>query len=171
MLREVRWTRSVTLGWIPSSTNRSPFFLGFRPMAQRAESPPRNVRLSSASSSLRSVHTRHDNLLQLRLLRGDKRLCVHHRCRAQAAITRRPRASCRLGTRVTTSSLSFGECLSICRPPIRILTGSRWTGFLLMNVGELGNFISYAFAPASVVAPLGTVSGRSARSSTVLIRV
>ena len=26
-----------------------------------------------------------------------------------------------------------------------------------MNVGEMGNFISYAFAPASVVAPLGTV--------------
>ncbi|KAI0306940.1 magnesium transporter NIPA-domain-containing protein [Multifurca ochricompacta] len=31
-----------------------------------------------------------------------------------------------------------------------------WFGFLLMNVGETGNFISYAFAPASVVAPLGT---------------
>ncbi|OBZ76123.1 putative magnesium transporter NIPA1 [Grifola frondosa] len=31
-----------------------------------------------------------------------------------------------------------------------------WLGFILMNVGELGNFISYAFAPASVVAPLGT---------------
>ncbi|KXN86366.1 NIPA-like protein 2 [Leucoagaricus sp. SymC.cos] len=31
-----------------------------------------------------------------------------------------------------------------------------WTGFFLMNVGELGNFISYAFAPASIVAPLGT---------------
>ncbi|KJA29659.1 hypothetical protein HYPSUDRAFT_31621 [Hypholoma sublateritium FD-334 SS-4] len=31
-----------------------------------------------------------------------------------------------------------------------------WIGFLLMNVGEMGNFISYAFAPASVVAPLGT---------------
>ncbi|KAH8106309.1 DUF803-domain-containing protein [Cristinia sonorae] len=31
-----------------------------------------------------------------------------------------------------------------------------WLGFLLMNVGEVGNFISYAFAPASVVAPLGT---------------
>ncbi|GBE79366.1 DUF803-domain-containing protein [Sparassis crispa] len=31
-----------------------------------------------------------------------------------------------------------------------------WVGFLLMNVGEMGNFISYAFAPASVVAPLGT---------------
>jgi hypothetical protein len=30
-------------------------------------------------------------------------------------------------------------------------------GFFLMNIGELGNFISYAFAPASVVAPLGTV--------------
>ncbi|KAJ3988123.1 magnesium transporter NIPA-domain-containing protein [Lentinula detonsa] len=31
-----------------------------------------------------------------------------------------------------------------------------WSGFLLMNVGELGNFISYAWAPASIVAPLGT---------------
>ncbi|KAJ7228812.1 magnesium transporter NIPA-domain-containing protein [Mycena pura] len=31
-----------------------------------------------------------------------------------------------------------------------------WLGFALMNVGELGNFISYAWAPASVVAPLGT---------------
>ncbi|KAF8639988.1 hypothetical protein AX17_001234 [Amanita inopinata Kibby_2008] len=31
-----------------------------------------------------------------------------------------------------------------------------WLGFLLMNVGEAGNFISYAYAPASVVAPLGT---------------
>lgn len=30
-----------------------------------------------------------------------------------------------------------------------------------MNVGESGNFISYAFAPASVVAPLGTVNGFS----------
>lgn len=37
---------------------------------------------------------------------------------------------------------------------------ARWLGFLLMNVGETGNFISYAFAPASVVAPLGTVSVR-----------
>ncbi|KAG6911689.1 hypothetical protein DXG01_007939 [Tephrocybe rancida] len=32
-----------------------------------------------------------------------------------------------------------------------------WLGFFLMNVGETGNFISYAWAPASVVAPLGTV--------------
>lgn len=31
-----------------------------------------------------------------------------------------------------------------------------WLGFSLMNIGELGNFISYAFAPASIVAPLGT---------------
>ncbi|KAG5733984.1 NIPA-like protein 2 [Termitomyces sp. T112] len=31
-----------------------------------------------------------------------------------------------------------------------------WSGFFLMNIGETGNFISYAWAPASVVAPLGT---------------
>ena len=41
---------------------------------------------------------------------------------------------------------------------ILILVIDRWTGFLLMNIGETGNFISYAFAPASMVAPLGTVS-------------
>jgi hypothetical protein len=39
-----------------------------------------------------------------------------------------------------------------------ILALVRWIGFLLMNIGEIGNFISYGFAPASVVAPLGTVS-------------
>lgn len=32
-----------------------------------------------------------------------------------------------------------------------------WLGMVLIAVGEGGNFLSYAFAPASVVAPLGTV--------------
>ncbi|KAF7331959.1 DUF803 domain membrane protein [Mycena kentingensis (nom. inval.)] len=31
-----------------------------------------------------------------------------------------------------------------------------WLGFLFINIGELGNFVSYAYAPASIVAPLGT---------------
>ncbi|KAG9052998.1 hypothetical protein FS842_008916 [Serendipita sp. 407] len=33
-----------------------------------------------------------------------------------------------------------------------------WLGFVLMNIGEFGNFLSYAYAPASLVAPLGTVA-------------
>ncbi|KDN38179.1 hypothetical protein RSAG8_09682, partial [Rhizoctonia solani AG-8 WAC10335] len=33
-----------------------------------------------------------------------------------------------------------------------------WFGFALMNVGEVGNFLSYAYAPASLVAPLGAVA-------------
>ncbi|RSH78392.1 uncharacterized protein EHS24_002117 [Apiotrichum porosum] len=33
-----------------------------------------------------------------------------------------------------------------------------WFGLGLMAVGEAGNFLSYGFAPASVVAPLGTVA-------------
>ncbi|CAG8433534.1 6731_t:CDS:2 [Ambispora gerdemannii] len=33
-----------------------------------------------------------------------------------------------------------------------------WLGVLLMLTGEVGNFIAYAFAPASLVAPLGTVA-------------
>ena len=32
-----------------------------------------------------------------------------------------------------------------------------WIGLLMISIGEGGNFLSYAFAPASVVAPLGTV--------------
>lgn len=35
-------------------------------------------------------------------------------------------------------------------------SGWWWTGILLMAVGETGNFLAYAFAPASVVATLGT---------------
>ncbi|SNX83538.1 uncharacterized protein MEPE_02245 [Melanopsichium pennsylvanicum] len=33
-----------------------------------------------------------------------------------------------------------------------------WLGLSLMTVGEAGNFISYGFAPASLVAPLGAVA-------------
>ncbi|XP_074642140.1 NIPA-like protein 2 [Tubulanus polymorphus] len=33
-----------------------------------------------------------------------------------------------------------------------------WLGLLLMVLGELGNFSAYGFAPASLVAPLGTVT-------------
>ena len=44
-----------------------------------------------------------------------------------------------------------------CRYHLSAHKNDRWLGFLLMNIGELGNFISYAFAPASLVAPLGTV--------------
>ncbi|OQR69377.1 magnesium transporter NIPA2 isoform 2 [Tropilaelaps mercedesae] len=33
-----------------------------------------------------------------------------------------------------------------------------WTGLFLMGVGELANFAAYAFAPASLVTPLGALS-------------
>ncbi|KAI9137912.1 magnesium transporter [Paraphysoderma sedebokerense] len=33
-----------------------------------------------------------------------------------------------------------------------------WFGFILMICGEFGNFLAYGFAPASVVAPLGTIA-------------
>nr|XP_031858329.1 uncharacterized protein CI109_006300 [Kwoniella shandongensis]KAA5525401.1 hypothetical protein CI109_006300 [Kwoniella shandongensis] len=33
-----------------------------------------------------------------------------------------------------------------------------WAGMVLIAIGEGGNFLSYGFAPASVVAPLGTVA-------------
>ncbi|KAN0065454.1 hypothetical protein ACQY0O_001290 [Thecaphora frezii] len=33
-----------------------------------------------------------------------------------------------------------------------------WLGIALMTIGECGNFISYGFAPASLVAPLGAVA-------------
>ena len=33
-----------------------------------------------------------------------------------------------------------------------------WIGFVLMVFGEIGNFSAYGFAPASLVAPLGTTT-------------
>lgn len=33
-----------------------------------------------------------------------------------------------------------------------------WMGFLLMGIGELANFIAYAFAPATLITPLGALS-------------
>ena len=33
-----------------------------------------------------------------------------------------------------------------------------WCGITLMVLGEVGNFMAYGFAPASVVAPLGTTT-------------
>jgi len=33
-----------------------------------------------------------------------------------------------------------------------------WIGLLIMGVGELANFVAYAFAPASLVTPLGALS-------------
>jgi magnesium transporter len=33
-----------------------------------------------------------------------------------------------------------------------------WVGLLLMTLGETGNFLAYAYAPATLVAPLGAVS-------------
>ena len=40
-----------------------------------------------------------------------------------------------------------------------------WVGMLLICCGEFGNFLSYGFAPASVVAPLGTVVSTPLRSA------
>lgn len=33
-----------------------------------------------------------------------------------------------------------------------------WVGFVLMSIGECGNFLAYGFAPASIVSPLGVVA-------------
>lgn len=33
-----------------------------------------------------------------------------------------------------------------------------WGGIFLMTIGELGNFLAYGFAPASIVSPLGVVA-------------
>ena len=33
-----------------------------------------------------------------------------------------------------------------------------WIGMLLMAIGETGNFLAYAYAPATLVAPLGSIS-------------
>lgn len=44
---------------------------------------------------------------------------------------------------------------------LRVITYMRFdyrVGIVLMVLGEIGNFSAYAFAPASLVAPLGTTT-------------
>lgn len=41
---------------------------------------------------------------------------------------------------------------------VNILLFAKQTGMILMALGEMGNFGAYFFAPASLVAPLGTVT-------------
>eukprot|EP00286_Rhodomonas_abbreviata_P010622 CAMPEP_0181343662 /NCGR_PEP_ID=MMETSP1101-20121128/31716_1 /TAXON_ID=46948 /ORGANISM="Rhodomonas abbreviata, Strain Caron Lab Isolate" /LENGTH=146 /DNA_ID=CAMNT_0023455327 /DNA_START=17 /DNA_END=454 /DNA_ORIENTATION=- len=43
-----------------------------------------------------------------------------------------------------------------------------WAGFILMALGEVGNFLAYGMAPASLVSPLGAVA---VVSNAVLSRV
>lgn len=45
-------------------------------------------------------------------------------------------------------------------PPDQLYLSSPywWVGFVLMTVGECGNFLAYGFAPASIVSPLGVVA-------------
>lgn len=86
------------------------------------------------------------------------------------------RCACRWGSRPR------GTVPSVCVPPLRnrsrsppqkyshlslagnkdsrvyYKTKSWWCGLLLTLLGELGVFVSYAFAPLSLVAPLGAVS-------------
>lgn len=44
---------------------------------------------------------------------------------------------------------------SFCAPGSYLRSGTWWIGIVLMVFGEIGNFVAYGFAPASVVAPLG----------------
>ncbi|EGG05386.1 uncharacterized protein MELLADRAFT_88080 [Melampsora larici-populina 98AG31] len=61
-------------------------------------------------------------------------------------------ASPRYASQANSSNLDSSSKLSYLRSPIW------WLGILLMTGGELCNFLSYGFAPASLVAPLGTVA-------------
>uniref|UniRef100_H2YYE4 NIPA-like protein 2 n=1 Tax=Ciona savignyi TaxID=51511 RepID=H2YYE4_CIOSA len=47
---------------------------------------------------------------------------------------------------------------SLCGPNSYLRSYTWWVGIVLMAVGEVGNFVAYGFAPASVVAPLGCVA-------------
>ncbi|CAG0902597.1 unnamed protein product, partial [Cyprideis torosa] len=51
-----------------------------------------------------------------------------------------------------------GPPISIDTPPKFLADQLWWTGMAMMGMGEALNFTAYAFAPVSVVAPLGALS-------------
>lgn len=71
--------------------------------------------------------------------------------RAIAAVPKRQRSSLKVKRSKDDSEGEENESRSYIKSKLW------WAGILLMALGEGGNFLSYGFAPASVVAPLGTV--------------
>ncbi|ODN84918.1 hypothetical protein, variant [Cryptococcus amylolentus CBS 6039] len=57
-----------------------------------------------------------------------------------------------------TSTQTSGQRLGEVQEGQYLKSRLWWAGMVLIAVGEGGNFLSYGFAPASVVAPLGTVA-------------
>lgn len=58
----------------------------------------------------------------------------------------------------TDSQLSCADDDHHTENPTYLSSPSWWGGFVLMTVGEIGNFLAYGFAPASIVSPLGVVA-------------
>lgn len=55
-----------------------------------------------------------------------------------------------------TESSSYDDGPEV--PSSYLKSPSWWLGQVLMTVGEMGNFLAYGFAPASIVSPLGVVA-------------
>ena len=64
------------------------------------------------------------------------------------------------GNLITTLGLNVQRYAHTKAQPGAAYTGSRlwWLGVTLMVLGEVGNFMAYGFAPATLVAPMGAVS-------------
>ncbi|KAK6950416.1 hypothetical protein Daesc_008744 [Daldinia eschscholtzii] len=56
------------------------------------------------------------------------------------------------------SNLTERSCDDIKTSSSYLKSPSWWLGQVLMTVGEMGNFLAYGFAPASIVSPLGVVA-------------
>ncbi|ETS75986.1 hypothetical protein PFICI_12930 [Pestalotiopsis fici W106-1] len=56
------------------------------------------------------------------------------------------------------SSLSNGDRSREAKSSNYLQSPSWWAGQILMTIGEMGNFLAYGFAPASIVSPLGVVA-------------
>lgn len=69
-----------------------------------------------------------------------------------------------LGATQSTVYTSDHSCLShdssndSLSEPNYLKSSLWWLGAGLMTVGEIGNFVAYGFAPASVVSPLGVLA-------------
>ncbi|KAI8966771.1 DUF803-domain-containing protein [Daldinia sp. FL1419] len=56
------------------------------------------------------------------------------------------------------SNLTEQSCDDVKVSSSYLKSPSWWAGQVLMTVGEMGNFLAYGFAPASIVSPLGVVA-------------
>ncbi|PKS11893.1 hypothetical protein jhhlp_001187 [Lomentospora prolificans] len=119
---------------------------------ERARLAERQAKLSTVNSSYYGSLDNNGNGSQAEPLLGNDR--IEHESNGDAGAS-----GARRGSQPRPTSISRSNSEQSDTPPSSYLRSPYWwLGQVLITLGEMGNFLAYGFAPASIVSPLGVVA-------------